>query len=113
MSKCHRLHELAEDILAATHWSIRAFRREPRFVIVVSSVLGIGIGSCLTIFSVVNAYLFHPLPVPRPSELVRIGMIARSLGRDVEATMPYALFEEIRRERRAFADGVAYSAGDV
>jgi hypothetical protein len=54
--------------------------RHPPFTLVALLTLALGIGVNSSIFSVVNAILFRPLPVARPNELVDI------VGREAPST---------------------------
>lgn len=61
----------------------QAFRfllRSPGFVLVAVFSLALGIGASTAIFSVVNAVLLRPLPVPAPRELRQLAWQGRSVG---------------------------------
>ena len=49
------------------------FRRSPAFAAFCVLILGLGIGSIVSIFGVVNALLFTPLPYPNGDKVVRVG----------------------------------------
>ncbi|MCH9648200.1 MAG: ABC transporter permease [Deltaproteobacteria bacterium] len=63
-----RLETAGRDLVFA----IRKLRREPAFTLTAVLIVGLGIGANTTIFSIVNAALFKPLPYERPEDLVRI-----------------------------------------
>jgi hypothetical protein len=51
---------------------VRSLSKSPGFLIVVIVSLALGITANTTIFSVLNAVLYHPLPYPDPENLVTI-----------------------------------------
>ena len=53
-------------------YGARALRREPVFAITALLTLTLGITTTTTVFSVVDAELWKPLPFPRPSQLVGV-----------------------------------------
>ena len=75
---------LAQDV----RFALRTLRRAPGFAIVAVLTIALGIGASTAIFSVVDATLLHPLPFPKPEQLVRIeddlaGLGARDIGMSV------------------------------
>ncbi len=61
-----------ESIWQDIRFAIRTLARAPMYVAVVVLTLTIGVGINATIFTMVNALLFRPLPVVAPEELVEI-----------------------------------------
>src|SRR5687767_3195206 len=101
-----------EDRMFATmfqdlRFALRGMRRAPGFTLTVLATLAIGIGTSVTIFSVVNGVLLKPLPYPEPHQIVR-----------VEHMAPYQSvsepeFVDYKREAKAFALLAAYRTAPV
>jgi putative ABC transport system permease protein len=52
--------------------SVRMFLKTPGFTVTAISALALGIGANTAIFSVVNAVVLKPLPVPDPERFVML-----------------------------------------
>jgi predicted permease len=96
------MNTLMQDI----RYGVRALRTNPLFTIVAALTLALGIGANTAIFSIVNAYLFKPMAVKNPEEIVQIGVIDPSLS--IPHEMTYPTFEDIRDRSGVLADGFAY-----
>ena len=53
-------------------FALRTLRRSPVFALMASVTLALGIGATTSIFSVVRAVIFAPLPFPQPENLVHL-----------------------------------------
>src|SRR5262245_7394712 len=62
----------AERLWADLRYATRSLRHHPTFCIIAILTLAIGVGSVTTIFSVVDAQVWKPLPFPEPNRLVTI-----------------------------------------
>jgi macrolide transport system ATP-binding/permease protein len=67
-------------------YTLRTLRRTPGFTAAALLTLAIGISASASIFTIINAFLFRPLPVERPEELVSIA----TLG-DQHIEMPHGV----------------------
>ncbi len=62
-----------ENLLRDLTFSARLLRRSPGFTAVAVLTLALGVGANTAVFSVINALLLRPLPVPHADELAVIG----------------------------------------
>ena len=68
--------------------AFRSFRKRPGFAVVAALTIALGIGANSAVFSLVKPMLFDPLPVERPSELVRPDVIAPATGFSISTSIP-------------------------
>ena len=61
-------------------YACRSLLRSPGFTAIVLATLALGIGATLTMFSLMRAVLWHPLPYPEPNRIVTIQVDARSVS---------------------------------
>jgi predicted permease len=80
-------------------FGLRQLRKSIGFTAVTTFTLALGIGANTAIFSLVSGILLHPLPYPRPSELVR-----------VTGTYPKGAFVAMREQIHTM-DVAAYAEG--
>ena len=88
-------------------YAVRGLIKAPAFTLVALLTLALGIGVNSSIFSVVNAILFRPLPVDRPNELVDI--YARSTTSTAHETHSYPNYLTYRSQTTTLSDLVGYS----
>jgi predicted permease len=96
-----------ETLLQDVRYALRALRRAPGFTLVALLTLALGIGVNSAIFGMVNAILFRPLPVDRPSELVDI--YGHTVTSSAHETHSYPNYLEYRQQTTTLANVVAYS----
>jgi putative ABC transport system permease protein len=66
------MSQFLQNIRQDLQFAIRNLRKSPGFLVVVVLSLALGIGANSTIFSVMDAALYRPLPVQHPEQLVAI-----------------------------------------
>ena len=61
-----------DAFLADLRYALRSFRQTPAFFSLVIGILALGIGSSVSIFSLVDGILLRPLPYREPQRLVTL-----------------------------------------
>ena len=84
-------------------YALRTLRQNPGFALVAILSLALGIGANAAIFSLADAMLLRPLPVPRPSQVVAVRAQHRG---ERPAGMSYPDFVDYRNKSRSF-EGLA------
>jgi len=106
-----------EAVLQDARYAFRTLRRDAGFALFVTLIIGLGIGACATVFSVVNSLLVRPLPFQDPSRLVWIAN-----GTDATGDMSARTFQviptlELRDRNQSLTDIAGYFAfygiGDI
>src|SRR5262245_57507334 len=63
---------MLDTLLQDVKYAARSLRRTPGFTAAAIATLALGIGANATIFTLLDAVLFKPLPVSRPNELLTV-----------------------------------------
>src|SRR6185295_6359720 len=94
---------LRQDVI----FGLRLLSRQPVFTLVAVVSLAVGIGLNSTIFTVVDALLFRPLPVRAPEQLVSVF----TTGEDgsTEGTSSWLDLQDIRARSTVFSDVVGHT----
>jgi predicted permease len=95
-----------ERLFQDARYACRRLVKSPGFTVLTVAIIAVGVGVNTALFSAINAILFRPLPVERPSELVEI-YTADAQG--TPATSSYPDFEDISAETETFSSVLAYS----
>lgn len=95
-----------EDVIRDLGYAVRISRRHPTFTLAAVLSLGVAIGFNTVVFTVVDSFLFRPLPVERPKELVDIYTGAPG---DPYSTSSYPDYLDVRARNQVFDDVVGHS----
>ncbi len=93
----------AENLAHDLRYSLRTLRRSPGFTLTAVITLGLGIGACTAIFSMVNAVLIRSLPYGDPERLVYLFTPSPTLKIPDEVISPaYGNFYDVMRQGRSY-----------
>jgi macrolide transport system ATP-binding/permease protein len=102
MRRIHWLTDFVDDV----RYAIRSLRRTPGLTALVVITFALGIGMTTTPFSMVDALIFRPYPVPHPSDLVTLVGTTRDNSFDY---FSYREYLDIRARTTSY-DGVIANA---
>src|SRR5262245_6314408 len=97
-----------ETLWQDLRYGLRAWMKNPGLGLLVVVTLALGIGVNTALFSVVNAFLFKPLPVAEPERLVSVynyepgGMVAH-------IPLAYPDFNNLRMRNQVFEEMIGYA----
>jgi predicted permease len=94
------------DFLDDTHYAIRSLRRIPGLTAFVVITLALGIGMTSGTFSMVDALIFRPYPVPHPSGVVTLASTTLDNNFD---DFSYREYLDIRDKAQSYDGVIAYS----
>ena len=102
-----------ESIVRDLRYAIRSLKNRPAFTLTVIATLALGIGANTAIFTLVDALLLRPLPVPRPEQLVIVSDPAEvnnnNVGSPVTDYVSFLLYRDVRARNTVFTD--MYASG--
>ncbi len=84
-------------------YAVRVLRASPAFTIMALISLALGIGATAAVFTVLDAAILRPLPVPHPDRLV----VVRALQRNERFVLFNPVFEALRTRQRVLSDMAA------
>ena len=97
---------VAENIISDIRFALRSLRRSPSFTVAAVLTVTLGIGASTAMFTVVNAALLRPLPIPEPEDFTYLGWVW-SKGNDIPALTGFQ-YEFVRAHNRIFEAVAAY-----
>ena len=98
-----------ENFLQDVRYGLRTLRRAPGFTVTAVLTLGLGIGACTAVFSLVNAVLIRSLPYGDPQRLVYLFTPNPNWKVPPEVICPgYGDFCEIKRGNKSFTEMTTY-----
>ena len=98
------------DLLRECQQAARRLRRAPGFTLVTLLTLGLGIGTCTAIYTVVYSLLLQPLPYPEPDLIVHLWQVN---ARGTQHAFSDPNYEDVREGSRSFAALAQYAQWTV
>jgi predicted permease len=92
------------DFFADTHYALRSLRRTPGLAAFVVVTLAVGIGMATTPFSMLDALVFRPYPVPDPGDVVTLVSTTRDNDYDF---FSYREYLDVRDHTKSYHGVVA------
>ena len=102
------MDELRQDV----KYALRSIRKAPGYAGLVVLTLAFGIAANTTIFSLMNPYLFRPLPYEHSEELLQVNQVDPVTGWDM-ARFSYPQYLDWKERSRSFDDVGAYVYGSA
>ncbi|MBV8631749.1 MAG: hypothetical protein JOZ83_12540, partial [Silvibacterium sp.] len=94
-----------EQTMQDLRYGLRTLRNSPGFTMTAVLPLGLGIGVCTAIFSLVNAVLIRSLPYGEPERLVYLFSPNPALKIPAEVICPsYGDFYDLKREAKSYVN---------
>ena len=104
-ARSNRLVETSVECVQEVRRSCRMLARSPAFTAVAVLSLALGIGANSAMFSIVDAELLRPLPVPNADSVVTVGTAGPD---DRASSVSYPNYRDLREQARTFLGLVAY-----
>src|SRR5262249_36836070 len=100
-----------ENLWQDLRYGVRMLLRAPGFTLVAVLTLSLGIGANTAIFSVVNGFLFRPVPVESPDELAAVFVWRENPG--ARALHSYSDYIDLRNNNSVFSGLAAHKQATV
>ncbi|PYY24149.1 MAG: ABC transporter substrate-binding protein [Acidobacteria bacterium] len=97
-----------DTLLQDVRVSLRVLRKSPGFLTVTVLTLALGIGANAVVFSVINAFILHPLNVPKAESLYQL-----ERGKDKAGNFSYPDYLDLRDRNRSFDGLIAWNVTAV
>jgi predicted permease len=97
-----------EPLLRDFRFSLRVLAKTPGLTFIIVTTLALGIGVNTAIFSVLNGWLFRPLPVSDPQQLMVLAPFRESGPNN---KFSYATFQDFQQQSSEFSGLLAYDLG--
>jgi len=97
---------LVENLLQDARFAIRGLRRTPGLTAFVVVTLALGIGMTSATFSMVDALIFRPYPVPHPGNIVTLVSTTRDTPFD---DLSYREYRDIRDKTTSYDGVIAFT----
>lgn len=89
-------------------YALRQLRRSPGFALTVVLTLALGVGTNAIVFSVLNALVLRPLPVPHADRLVFLNRVNTHNPSQSSPTQSYPDYKDLSDANRTFTGMAAY-----
>jgi putative ABC transport system permease protein len=97
-----------EFVVRELRFAGRLLIRTPGFALVSILTLGVTIGACTIIYSIVDGIVLRPLPYPHPERIVRLSQIGQTGQREPFSDLN---FEDLQAQAVSFEAMAEYSPG--
>ena len=105
-----------EDLLQDARYGLRGLRQNKGFAAAVLLIVALGVGANAATFTLIDALILRPLPVPHPEQLITIGNPARtgSLSEGSPSTdlASYPVYADLRDQNRVVSGLLASGRAD-
>jgi hypothetical protein len=85
--------------------TFRQLRERPFFALLATAVLAVGMGATVCLFTLLNALVLRPLPVPEPSRLMSASTVDRN---GQPGVLSVAMFRGLQARAKAFTGAAGY-----
>ncbi len=96
-------------MLSDLRYALRWLRRSPGFTLTVLLTLALSVGANAVVFSVLNALVLRPLPVPAAGQLVSLNRLGNSGASSSTPSQSYPDYRDLRDNTRSLSGLAAYA----